>query len=295
MTKWKLKSLKLKKKRRVLIAISSLIIFLLGTGWLFQQYRLSAGRGLQKTLPPPALNMIYSRLGSRTQVLLPDGTQVWLNSGSKITYDNNFSDQLEREVTLTGEAYFDVAHRNKQPFIIHTTQVDIKVLGTAFNVRAYPGDKAMETTLIRGSIEVSFRANPSRKIILKPYEKMTVFNNNYQMSSIREKKTIPDQTLPGPPEFSISHTRKDPLLDSGLVETSWMQGKLVFRKEDFGDLARQMERKYAVIFHFKDHGLEQEKFTGIFINETLEKALNALKIAKPFHYRMEDGQVFLYR
>ncbi|MHB1921976.1 MAG: FecR family protein [Chitinophagaceae bacterium] len=284
-----------KNKNRILTGIFGLLLLLLGAGWFFHVYLNSSGKGTGKAMPAQALNMIYTRLGSRTQILLPDGTQVWLNAGSKITYDNNFSDQLEREVSLTGEAYFDVAHRQNQPFIIHTSQLDIRVLGTAFNVRAYPGDKATETTLIRGSIEVSFHENPSRKIILRPYEKMTVYNNHYQLSRIQDNKSVPEQPLANIPEFSISHTRRDPLLDSGLVETSWMQGKLVFRREDFGELARQMERKYGVIFHFKDQSLKQEKFTGIFTNESVEKALNALKIAKPFHYRLEDGQVDLYR
>src|SRR5437588_18774 len=99
--------------------------------------------------PPIALNQgpslktgneFFTQNGSRTNLVLPDGTRVWLNAGSRITYDKNYGITL-REVGLTGEAFFDVAHNSGKPFVIHTARIDIKVLGTRFNVKSYPLDK----------------------------------------------------------------------------------------------------------------------------------------------------------
>ena len=96
---------------------------------------------------------ISTKNGSKTNVILPDGSQVWLNAGSKLSYDKNYGNTI-REINLTGEAFFDVVHNVEKPFIIHTSKMDIKVLGTRFNVKSYPTDKTTEATLIRGSIEV---------------------------------------------------------------------------------------------------------------------------------------------
>src|SRR4029078_631833 len=99
-------------------------------------------------------NTVSTKRGSKSKVQLPDGTQVWLNADSRIAYNEKFQGNL-REVTLEGEAYFDVVRDEKRPFVIHTAAIDIKVLGTAFNVRSYANEKNTETSLIRGSIEVT--------------------------------------------------------------------------------------------------------------------------------------------
>ena len=82
---------------------------------------------------------VSTRYGSKTNLVLPDGTKVWLNAGSKLNYDKNYGNAI-REVSLTGEAYFDVVKNPEKPFIIHASKIDIKVLGTAFNVKSYPGE-----------------------------------------------------------------------------------------------------------------------------------------------------------
>src|SRR5450432_4202977 len=122
-------------------------------------------------------NEITTHNGSKTHLVMPDGTLVWLNAGSRLSYDRNFGASF-REVTLTGEAFFDVARNVERPFVIHTARIDIKVLGTRFNVKSYPTDPTTEATLIRGSIEVSIKDRPSEKIILKPNEKLVVANDD---------------------------------------------------------------------------------------------------------------------
>src|SRR5581483_8483105 len=99
------------------------------------------------------MNQVVTQAGSKTRVALPDGTQVWLNGSSQLTYGNTSFGTDEREVTLSGEAFFDVVKNEKLPFIIHTKDMTIRVLGTAFTVKAYPRDKTVETALIRGLVE----------------------------------------------------------------------------------------------------------------------------------------------
>ncbi len=105
-------------------------------------------------------NLISTKKGSKTNIKLPDGTTVWVNSDSKIWYADNFNNTT-REVWLSGEAFFDVKHDAHHPFIIHTDKINITDLGTAFNVKSYANDPDIETSLIRGKIDVSFNDRPN--------------------------------------------------------------------------------------------------------------------------------------
>ena len=117
-------------------------------------------------------NEFISRSGARTKLVLPDGTQVWLNAGSKLNYSNAYNETL-REVDLEGEAYFDVVKAAARPFIVHASSLNIRAVGTAFVVKSYPQDETIETTLLRGIIEVSRKDLPDGpKVILKPNEKL---------------------------------------------------------------------------------------------------------------------------
>ena len=104
-------------------------------------------------------NEIISRSGARTKLVLPDGSQVWLNSGSKLNYSGTYN-ETTREVELEGEAYFDVVKEAGRPFIVHASSLNIKAVGTAFVVKSYPQDETIETTLLRGIIEVSRKDLP---------------------------------------------------------------------------------------------------------------------------------------
>jgi len=230
--------------------------------------------------------------GSRTQLVLPDGTKVWLNAGSRINYDKNFGTSL-REVTLTGEAFFDVVRNAGKPFVIHTERIDIRVLGTRFNVKSYPADKTTEATLINGSIEVSVKDRPSEKIILKPNEKLVVANDD---STLHRKD-------PGLQKNNTNEslvTIRKPTYEQAtgaIIETSWVENKLVFQDEEFGTLARQMERWYGIGMRFDNPALEQLRFTGNFQKETIRQALDALKLTDPlkaFNYTIHENQVTIY-
>ena len=232
---------------------------------------------------------ISTHNGSKTHLVLPDGTLVWLNAGSRIAYDKNFGNTV-REVSLTGEAFFDVARNADRPFVIHTARIDIKVLGTRFNVRSYPSDKTTEATLIRGSIEVSIKDRPSEKIILKPDEKLVVANDDSALHrNIAGRNAVKrDQSLVNicKPTYESA--------TGAVIETSWIDNKLIFQDEEFGELARQMERWYGVYIRFDRPGLEEWRFTGTFQHETIQQALEALKLTASFYYRINGDQIAIY-
>lgn len=229
---------------------------------------------------------ITTRNGSKTRVQLPDGTRVWLNAGSKLIYDKEFGGTL-REVTLIGEGYFDVVRNEKKPFIIHTTKMDVKVLGTQFNVKSYPNDKTTEAALIHGSIEVSLKDRPTEKIILKPNEKIVVANRDTSSAVDQAAHQIKESPEPLVAIRNLTYQKKD----SAIVETSWLDNKLAFENESFKELAQKMERWYGVSIQIKDEKTAAIRFTGVFEDETVEDAMRALKITASFNYKFHGKTI----
>lgn len=241
-------------------------------------------------VPAATGSAIYTANGSRTHLSLPDGSKVWVNAGSRIDYDKNFGGAF-RDVHLAGEAFFDVAPDANRPFIVHTRGLDIRVLGTSFNVKSYPTDRTTEATLIRGSIEVSIHNRPKDKIILHPNEKIVVSNDtnlNNVSSEPRRRQITADQ--------SPLVIRKPTLYEhtGPMIETSWVNNKLIFQEEEFNDLARQMERWYGVTIRFDDSRLGKLQFTGIFEKETIQQALEALRLAEKFNYTVEGSAITIH-
>lgn len=233
---------------------------------------------------PMALSEVTTQNGRRTSVSLPDGTRIWLNAGSKLTYSKNFG-KGSREVTLSGEAFFDVAKQAAHPFVIHTATMDIRVLGTRFNVRSYPDDKTAEAALISGSIEAIPTNKAAGKIILKPSEKIVVLN---EIAASRPATALPAEKAAS---VTIGHLSYYAAKENAIAETSWLENKLVFKDESFTELAQQMERFYGVTIQFNDKQKETLRFTGIFDQETVQQALNALKLTASFDYAVADKRI----
>ena len=235
----------------------------------------------------PALNEIATKKGSKSNIKLPDGTRVWLNADSKLAYNENFSG-LTREVTLAGEAYFDVAHDSLHPFIIHTGKANIRVLGTAFNVRNYPQDKSLEATLMRGKIEVSFTDRPGEKIIMKPLEKLVVQKDSD--SSIKAGKAL--QAAPANSIVLTTVTWSN--TDSIVAETSWMNDKMVFINQPLEKIALDLERHFAISVVFKNTEAKEFRYTGVFDDISLDKVLQIIQLSKKINYKIEDKTVIIY-
>ncbi|MFT3750129.1 MAG: FecR family protein [Agriterribacter sp.] len=230
-----------------------------------------------------AQNTVTTRKGSKSSIQLPDGTMVWLNADSKLTYDENFRGDF-RKVHLEGEAYFDVVRDEHRPFIIHTKTLDIRVLGTVFNVKAYEAESNTETSLIKGSVEVTLHNSPEKKIILKPNEKLRVNNQNFEYVTDRngEKKEAEDDAGNMKIVVGKIHYQKK---DSMALEALWVRNKLVFDAETLQEVMRKIERWYNVKAVINvDDKTKATQFSAIFDNENLGQVMEALKITGSFSY-----------
>ncbi|WP_205512916.1 FecR family protein [Longitalea arenae] len=245
-----------------------------------------------------ASNTISTRPGSKSKVELPDGTQVWLNADSKLTYGQQFLGNT-REVTLTGEAYFDVAHATSPetgqriPFIIHTNSIDIKVLGTAFNVRSYPGEKTTETALIRGSVEITMRNSPDKKIVLKPDEKLIIKNDDATVISTANGDSAA-RSADNEPVMTLSRIRPYKQDTTSHFETMWVKNKLAFENEAFDRMLPELERWYNVTIELKNESLRDLHFTGVFENKSLADVMEALSLSRGFHYEIKGTEVRIW-
>ncbi|SDD05096.1 FecR family protein [Niabella drilacis] len=231
------------------------------------------------TLP----NVVATQKGNKTHMVLPDGTKVWVNADSRLTYEQSFGQQT-REVVLTGEAYFDVVHDEKRPFIVHTQRIDVRVFGTAFNVRSYTDEPSTQTTLLRGSVQVSLKGVKDKKIMLAPNEKLVV-QNGYPRPALKDKGAH----LPQIELLTIKPTPKDSLV----AETQWVNNKLVFDQERLEQIVPVLERWYNVKIILKNNAVSQT-FSGVFENDTLEDVLQSLKLSAGIKYRIEKDLVTIY-
>lgn len=236
----------------------------------------------------PGYKFFEAAYGERKNVQLPDGSLVTLNSGSAIRINNDFGINT-REVCLRGEAFFDVKHNPALPFIVHTKAMDIKALGTAFNVKAYRNDGITETSLIKGLVEVTLKEDKNSKMLLYPNEKIkwqSLQADSTQLNGTTKKATAVNGLRRNKTKEKIAAT------DDGIIkEIAWKANKLVFEDETFNEIAVLLERWYAVKFNFKDSMIRSYRFTGIFEKEELNTVLEFLKESRDFNYSFEQGEV----
>ncbi|MBS1601372.1 MAG: FecR domain-containing protein [Bacteroidetes bacterium] len=279
------------RRRRLLYltSVAASVIALCLLSWSLYKSHSAVRRPAE----PPHREEVLAKAGTRTRLVLPDGSQVWLNSSSKLRYTNDFN-KRSREVALEGEAYFNVTRDASRPFIVHTSSLDVKVLGTAFTIKSYPQDPTAETTLLNGSVEVTRKDNPNAaRVILKPNEKL-VFNRMVSpIETIAQNK--PGIRVSPPPDIAVNSIPIN-IPDSNKVETAWMYNRLVFHGDNFRELTEKMERWYNVKITIRDSSLYTCRFGGTFANETIDEAFKALQLtsAKAFTYRIDGNEIELY-
>ncbi|GEC71198.1 FecR family protein [Flavobacterium flevense] len=211
-------------------------------------------------------NEIKIPYGKTFEITLSDGTQVFMNAGSSLKYPVQFIKGHHREVVLEGEAFFDVTKDKKHPFIVKTRGVDVKVLGTKFNVSSYKEDADINTVLVEGSVSLSNTGMPNNNTMLVPGEKGTW---NSQKTAIAVKKV---------------DTR---------IYTEWMTGEIVFRKTAFKDIIIKLERSYNVAINNNKTELLDKKFNGSFNKniESIEEVLTAMSKIQSFSFSKEGKQI----
>ncbi len=244
---------------------------------------------------------IYTPKGSRVKTILQDGTTVWLNAGSNLMYNTNSFNKEDRQVTLIGEGFFQVAENHKKPFIVNAKNFKIVALGTAFNVKAYPDEDLVETTLVEGLVKIDGEQEDKQafSITLRP---------NQHIALPAGKALIKDIPLTDPEKFEAEDLNKivfaeipiavshKPTL-SNVMETelftSWKDEKWIIKGENLGDLAIMLERRHNISIGFSTEELKKYRFTGTFQNETVEQVMQVLKLTAPLQYRIDKGMVTL--
>jgi ferric-dicitrate binding protein FerR (iron transport regulator) len=204
---------------------------------------------------------IVSPHGARTKFQLPDGTQGWLNSGSSLKYANNFLS--ERKISLVGEAWFEVAHNAKKPFVVHTKVLDVQVLGTKFNLTAFPDENVTEVVLQEGKVNVSGYKG-LYKVDMKPDEKFT-YDKKLQSGTIQEVKAS---------QFS-----------------AWKDGLLVFRNEPLSEVLKRVSRWYNVDIVLNDPELENFRYRATFQEEQVEEVIRLISLTAPIVYSFNNREV----
>lgn len=232
---------------------------------LFAGYLINSGEKISRPIYCTSL----APKGSISEVILPDGSHIFLNSGSTLKYSVGDSTG-NREIFLNGEAWFQVAKIKTRPFLVHTTSYDVVVTGTTFNVKAYPEEKEVVTTLVEGSVEVdrSGRNSNVSKTILKQGQQL-VYNKVSDNISVGEVNTR--------------------------MYTSWKDNKLVFVNMKLKDLAVLLERRYGVDIEIADPGIMDYHYDGTFKNETILEVLEILRHTLPVEYKIEGQNIVIQK
>ncbi|MDO5977643.1 FecR family protein [Flavivirga spongiicola] len=217
---------------------------------------------ISQAAPNGHFSFITNR-GDKKEVYLPDGSKIVLNADSELTYPKEFNDSI-REVTLIGEAFFDIKRDENKPFIVNTNSIKIRVLGTSFNVKSYAKDTKVETTLVTGKVELI--KDEETPIVLAPSQK-AVFHKKENKLEIEEVKS--------------------------LDVVAWKDGTLIFNKTPLREVAIDLERKYNIEININSLKLLNYEYTGTFDNLSIYEVLKLLTISSPIKYTIEGKEIFL--
>ena len=203
-------------------------------------------------------------LGDKTSIVLPDSSSVVLNSGSRLSFSNNFRGG-SRQVYLDGEAYFKIKKDPRNPFIVNTTSVKVEVLGTEFNLKAYSDEKTITTTLVNGKLKES---GNNKSIVILPNQKLVFDRETKEMNLLQITDLSP--------------------------ETEWKDGRLVFRNQSLGDLKLTLERWFDVEIHFADDLVKSRRFTGTLEHESILEVISYFGLSKYVDYRIKDNKITFF-
>jgi ferric-dicitrate binding protein FerR (iron transport regulator) len=230
-------------------------------------------------------------LGSKSELKLPDGSTVWLNAGSTLRYPTDYG-RATRDIYLEGEGYFKVAKQQEKPFTVHTAWSKIRALGTEFNVKAYPGEELVETTLIKGEVAIeksgadgavdqAVRLKPGQKLlVVAPTKAVTESAGDLQPEA---PATAPDPIRPVPAVEQLPP-------DIAEAEVSWKEQQWRIESAPLQDLAIKLGRRYNV--HIRvDESLKNHRFTGTLKDESLEQVLHAMQLSSPILFVVDGKNV----
>ncbi len=281
------------------VAAGFLLVFMLGS---LAAFLLMKGNiaGLTADVED-SLMYIYAPKGSKAKTILQDGTTVWLNAGSNMMYNAKSYGKTDRQVTLIGEGYFRVEENPGKPFIVNAKDLKIVALGTEFNVKAYPDEDMVETTLVNGLVKISGESQDKQEfsITLKPNQHVVlpagkaVINNIALLDPDKVDAEKLNEISLEKLSSDVSYTPSITSIKETEIFTSWKDEKWVIKGEPLGNLAVMLERRYNIQILFTSDELKRYRFTGTFQNETVEQVMQVLKLTAPLKYEIEKGEVTL--
>ena len=211
---------------------------------------------------------VEAPLGSKTKLYLPDGTLVWLNAGSRMTYSQGFGVD-NRKVELEGEGYFEVKRNEKIPFFVKTKDLQLQVLGTKFNFRDYPEDHEVVVSLLEGKVGLNNLLREEKEAVLSPDERAVLNKANGLL-------TVESVTASN--------------------ASQWTDGYLFFDEELLPDIAKELERSYNVKIHIANDSLKTFRFYGNFVRreQNIQEVLEALSSTEKMQYKIEERNITIY-
>ncbi|UZR97323.1 FecR family protein [Chondrinema litorale] len=251
------------KNSKQFLSIAATVIMLMLVGLGTYNYFLSAPKEVKNEL---ALIEKSNPKGRKSTIKLPDGSTVHLNAESLIKIPEHFAAN-KREVYLEGEAFFEIERDENRPFLVHSADMVTRVLGTSFNVKAFPSDKIFEVVVATGKVGVSNLEANEPSIVLVPNEQGSFNRNDIQFS----KKEVDIKRF-----------------------LCWKDGILLFQDEKIGSIIPELERWFGVEITVKNKEIEEKKFTGEFENMSLEHVLKGMNFSLGFDYSFENDTVILF-
>jgi len=243
-------------RRRILVTltVAASVIFLIAVSGLFI---MNQNQVFRKTYTEN-----IAPKGQKSKVVLPDGTRVFLNSGSVLRYDNFFGKKY-RTLDLVGEAYFEVTNNEKLPFIIRTEDIEVEVLGTKFNVMAYPEDDYVETIVTEGEVEVT-DLHQQASVVLSASQKATYIKLTREFVRVNVN-----------PEIYLS----------------WKENLLTFDNENFANVIKKLERWYDVSIYVEGTDSIEDRFTMTIKSESLREVLELISLTTNINFDIEANEV----
>ena len=212
-----------------------------------------------------AMNTISVPAGQRTNLTLPDGTNVWLNARSTLQYPTDFNEK-KRSVLLKGEAFFNVASNKDIPFVVQTDRYEVEALGTQFDVEAYPDQDVFEATLMSGSIKIASQIDAGQTMVLEPEYKVCITEGRWQVEKVDDF---------GP--------------------YRWKEGLICFKDEAFGDIMKSFEKYYGIKIYVRNQKVMDYSFTGKFRQaDGVDYALRILQKDIHFVYEKDVDEQVIY-
>ena len=265
-------------------AAVALIAFFIGTAtlWYFQPQT------------DDTLQRIEVPLGAKSRITLPDGSKVWLNSGSALSYHNGFG-KKNRRLKLEGEGCFDVVSNKSLPFEVFSGDVKIKVLGTKFNMKSYSDDETTKVTLIEGSLNISTSFNSRHSRTIVPNQQAIIDKRSRRLSVKKvDAFNYALWTIPKKEDVTQKHIVRDEKLPDLVVPNTTLRNILFFDEEPLNQIIRDLERAFNVSIELKESNIGTQRFYGDFRNdETIYEILDIITQNSNLSYEIQDRKIII--